>query len=1133
VELAVPGSEVWIRTQPTQVLRPHFRLRTGVNSRATLRWTDNSVVPIGELTEIQVLLPHQRGAESGLQLIKGVLSFFHRDQPGRIRVMTAGATAGIEGTEFVMEVAVVDGVERSTLSVIDGRVSFSNDFGALLLTNRQQALAVSDAPPVLQAGFVAENILQWAFYYPAVVDLRDLPLTPEEKRTLGDSLAAYRAGDVRAALTAFPEDTPAPSDAWRMYRAALLLAAGQAGKAEVILEKPLPPGSRSRPVAAALRTLIAAVNRRPAPLENPQLSSELLAASYYEQSKARGDVSLERALELAQASVARSPDFGFGWARVAELELSFGRTRRVRDALQTSLALAPRNAQALASKGFLLTAENRTREALAVFDEALAVDSALGNAWLGRGLARLRRGDRHGGRRDLLMAAALEPHRALLRSYLGRAWSDTADDERALHELELARSLDSADPTAWLYTAVIKQRQNRINEAIEDLETSQAVGENRRLYTAQVLLDEQRAVRGVNLATAYRRAGLERQSLREAAQAVSQDYSSYAAHQFLSDSFHSYRDPARFNLRFETAWFNERLLANLLGRVGATPLSQHFAQHEYSSLFAQDGAHVSSLTEYRSDGQLLELASQYGRFGDTAWALDLDYQRNEGVRPNNRLHRLEGYGTVKHQLSLQGSVMLLMKFQDYESGDNFQYYAPTNARPRFRFDERQSPLALLAYHHEWQPGVHTLFLGGRLHNDQTLRDFDARQFLLRRNATGQVAVVQSPVMDVRYRSQLEIYTAELNQILRHTEHTLVAGGRYQAGHFETRDRMTLSAGTSTNLFPFYNDPPAADVNRDAFERLSVYGYYTWQPLPEFYLTPGLSYDQVRFPRNHRSPPIAEGEERRRRLNPKFGAVWSPDDGFTLRGAYSRSLGGVSFDESFRLEPAQLAGFQQSFRSIISESLAGSVSAPIYETAGLALDWNTKGRTFFGLQADALGSDVRRRVGVFNRDVTPPLNLPSSTRQHLDYEEHAVSASVHQLLSDEWAAGAEYRFTRSELRTRFPDVPIGTPGLDSDQTERADLQQVTLRVRFNHPSGFFAYAESQFYHQHNHGYDVPRPDENLFQQNLFAGYRLRKELGELSFGVLNLLDEDYRLNPLNPYLELPRERVFVVRLRFNL
>jgi len=50
----------------------------------------------------------------------------------------------------------------------------------------------------------------------------------------------------------------------------------------------------------------------------------------------------------------------------------------------------------------------------------------------------------------------------------------------------------------------------------------------------------------------------------------------------------------------------------------------------------------------------------------------------------------------------------------------------------------------------------------------------------------------------------------------------------------------------------------------------------------------------------------------------------------LRGIFSRSLGGVSLDESYRLEPTQLAGFPQAFRTVISESLVGSVAAPEYE-----------------------------------------------------------------------------------------------------------------------------------------------------------------------------------------------------------
>jgi len=51
-------------------------------------------------------------------------------------------------------------------------------------------------------------------------------------------------------------------------------------------------------------------------------------------------------------------------------------------------------------------------------------------------------------------------------------------------------------------------------------------------------------------------------------------------------------------------------------------------------------------------------------------------------------------------------------------------------------------------------------------------------------------------------------------------------------------------------------------------------------------------------------------------------------------------------------------------------------------------------------------------------------------------------------------------------------------------------------------------------------------------NLYLGYRFARRRVEILFGVLNLADQDYRLNPLTVYAELPRERVFMGRLNFT-
>ena len=81
-------------------------------------------------------------------------------------------------------------------------------------------------------------------------------------------------------------------------------------------------------------------------------------------------------------------------------------------------------------------------------------------------------------------------------------------------------------------------------------------------------------MRGANLASIYRDAGMTDVSVREAARAVTYDYANDSAHLFLSDSYNELRDPTRFNLRYETVWFNELLLANSLSPVGAGRLSQ-------------------------------------------------------------------------------------------------------------------------------------------------------------------------------------------------------------------------------------------------------------------------------------------------------------------------------------------------------------------------------------------------------------------------------------------------------------------------------------------------------------------------------------------------------------------------------
>src|SRR5204862_3136559 len=141
-----------------------------------------------------------------------------------------------------------------------------------------------------------------------------------------------------------------------------------------------------------------------------------------------------------------------------------------------------------------------------------------------------------------------------------------------------------------------------------------------------------------------------------------------------------------------------------------------------------------------------------------------------------------------------------------------------------------------------------------------------------------------------------------------------------------------------------------------------YGYDQWQALDSLWLTAGLSYDRLRYPRNVDSPPVSTEEKTSERVSPKAGFIWTPGRTTTLRGAYTRSLGGLFYDTSVRLEPVQIAGFSQAYRSLIPESIAGAVSGSRFETLDFGIEQRLKSSTYVVLGVEALRSEANRDVG---------------------------------------------------------------------------------------------------------------------------------------------------------------------------
>ncbi|MEI6872026.1 MAG: TonB-dependent receptor, partial [Verrucomicrobiota bacterium] len=654
---------------------------------------------------------------------------------------------------------------------------------------------------------------------------------------------------------------------------------------------------------------------------------------------------------------------------------------------------------------------------------------------------------------------------------------------------------------------------------------------------------------------------------------------------------------------------SELLMSSLLSPVGGGPLSQFVSEQEYSKLFEKDGLGLSAFSEYRSDGQLRAVASQYGTSGNIGYALDGEYRYSSGVRQNNSFSNFESTGTFKLQLGLSDSIFLQVGALKLRTGDVSQYEYPKSESLKYHLDEDQNPgVLMLGWHREWSPGNHTLLLLGRLAASQTVTTTQG-YFFVNRDVAGRVipgpdtSVQQffngtswtitphfevlrplvggtvldmygAEAFDLHYRNETEIYSAELQQIAKLETHSLVVGGRYQAGAFRTNTRMDYATiDPSTNQLDstkqYYEDPAAQQSENIGFERVSLYAYDTWHAAPWLSLTGGVTYDAMRYPDNFRAPPINGREATLDRVSPKAGAILQPWSGATLRGAYAEAISGTSLEESYRLEPSQVSGLLQAYRTISPESLLGSVEGSRYTFSGLGFEQKLPTRTYLGIDYQSLSQNVDRTLGVFDGWATFEGEYfgftPSSLAEKDRYQEKSITATLNQLVGRNWALGASYRRTQSSLRVQYPEIDASIANSQSirgtdfmarfgDNLSESVLHTICLQAHYNHPSGFFAQGEANWYRQTSEAwgkdgsgsyYDdnldlqkivIPRhdilPSYDFWQFNALAGYRFYRNRCEVSCGVLNIAGKDYLLNTLNPNEELPRERTFVVRCRVS-
>jgi len=131
----------------------------------------------------------------------------------------------------------------------------------------------------------------------------------------------------------------------------------------------------------------------------------------------------------------------------------------------------PANADARAVVGMLLLGEQHTAEALAAFDEALAIDPDHGRGLLGRGLALMAAGQGGEAAADLARSAErFEDHQG---SWMAAGWAELARGDQAKAREYFERAVSIAEPLADGHASLaildlVEGARDRARERIEE-----------------------------------------------------------------------------------------------------------------------------------------------------------------------------------------------------------------------------------------------------------------------------------------------------------------------------------------------------------------------------------------------------------------------------------------------------------------------------------------------------------------------------------------------------------------------------------------------------------------------------------------------------------------------------------------
>jgi tetratricopeptide (TPR) repeat protein len=1071
VEVRKTGSALWIAAELEDKYCPGDVIRVKENSRAALLLSNDGLIRLHPHTTITII-GQQQDKTFLLELIEGI-TFFFSQFPRQLKVVTPFVNAAIEGTEFIMQVAK----DKAHLTIFEGRVLASNAFGSLRLSRGQSAAIPKGKAPSARMLVQPRSAVQWAMYYPPVVYWRGSDFQGAApgswQAALKRSIERYWQGDLAGAFAALKGIAPRYHDArLLLYKAALYLTVGRETAAQALIGQVLkqaPTNSDALALSAIIAITQNDIDRafdlgQRAVTSNPASPTAKVALSFVLQSRFQ----LQEALDAVLEAVALDPENGLAWARAAELHAALGYRNRSLEAARQATSLNPHIVRTWIVLGFADLNLARTKRARESFTRAIQLDSADPLARLGLGLTQIRDGDLQEGRQQMEIAASLSPNDAMLRSYLGKAYFEEKRGDFATQQFSIAKELDPLDPTPWFYEAIFKQTVNRPVEALQDLQKSIELNDNRGVYRSRLMLDSDLAARSASLGRIFNDLGFEQLGLIQGWQSVNADPSDHSGHRLLADLYG--RVP-----RHKIARVSELSQAQLLQPLNITPVGPQLAEsdlfilegagpadpsfNEFNPLFLRNRFALQASGVVGNNRTLGNEIVQSGLWGNFSYSLGQFHYQTDGIRANNDLNQNIYNAFFQGRPLPKLSILGEYRHRNYQTGDLGIVFDPDNFSMQRR-DNASIDTFRFGLNYRFSPNSGIIASLLRQDFDVTVKE-----------------------LGVKLQEDPDGIIGEIQHLYRRPHFNLISGlGRYDAENTQT---------ISIAFFSF--------EEKQMVDHTNLYVYSNWELPHHLTLTAGLSYDA-----------FDDSMTDTGQFNPKIGLTWRPTPPLTLRLAGFRILT-RSLIADQTIEPTQVAGFNQFFDD-----------APGTDTwqAGAALDYKFSPHIFGGLAFYQRDLDV------------PYLTTNLVTRQQsverTDWDESLGRAYLYWTPHPWWAVRAEYLYEKYD----HGDNLLGPEKILDLENHRFRLGGRFFHPSgwFAGAAGTYVNQDGRFQDPtappDPFNPTVVQDSDRFWVFDLAAGFRFPKRLGILSFEVKNLFNEDFNFqdtDPLNPSIT-PERRV---------